>query len=128
LEALQNNEEFKKNCVPERLTDFTALLLNCYIKQKKIKELKDFVESKNINDEFTIKTAIEVCKDTNKTDLALSIAQKAKMADSYIQILMDIKNDFDESLDYIKKLPDIEQKFNLLTKYGEKFIEKKSNR
>ena len=125
LEALQNNEEFKKNCVPERLTDFTALLLNCYIKQKKIKELKDFVESKNINDEVTIKTAIEVCKDTNKTDLALSIAQKAKMADSYIQILMDIKNDFAESLDFIKKLPDIEQKFNLLIKYGEKFIEKK---
>lgn len=125
LEALQNNEEFKRTCVPERLTDFTALLLNCYIKQKKIKELKEFVESKNINDEVTIRTAIEVCKDTNKTDLALSIAQKAKMADSYIQILMDIKSDFAESLDYIKKLPDIEQKFNLLIKYGEKFIEKK---
>ena len=38
---------------------------------------------------------------------------------------MDIKNDFAESLDFIKKLPDIEQKFNLLIKYGEKFIEKK---
>ena len=125
LEALQNNEEFKSKCIPERLKDFTALLLNCYIKQKQIKKLKDFVESKNINDEVTIKTAIEVCKDTNKIDLALSIAQKAKMVESYIQILMDIKNDFAESLDFIKQLSDIEQKFNLLLKYGEKFIEKK---
>ena len=82
LEALQNNDEFKKNCNNERLKDFTALLLNCYIKQKQIKKLKDFVEKKNIKDEVTIKTAIEVCKDTNKIDLALSIAQKAKMLDS----------------------------------------------
>ena len=125
LEALQNNEEFKSKCIPERLKDFTALLLNCYIKQKQIKKLKDFVESKNINDEVTIKTAIEVCKDTNKIDLALSIAQKAKMVESYIQILMDIKGDFAESLDFIKQLSDIEQKFNLLLKYGEKFIERK---
>ena len=125
LEALQNNDEFKSKCIPERLKDFTALLLNCYIKQKQIKKLKDFVESKNFDDEVTIKTAIEVCKDTNKIDLALSIAQKAKMVESYIQILMDIKNDFAESLDFIKQLSDIEQKFNLLLKYGEKFIEKK---
>ena len=125
LEALQNNEEFKSKCIPERLKDFTALLLNCYIKQKQIKKLKEFVESKNINDDVTIKTAIEVCKDTNKIDLALSIAQKAKLVESYIQILMDIKSDFAESLDYIKQLSDIEQKFNLLLKYGEKFIERK---
>ena len=125
LEALQNNYEFKSKCIPERLKDFTALLLNCYIKQKQIKKLKDFVESKNIKDAVTIKTAIEVCKDTNKIDLALSIAQKAKMVESYIQILMDIKGDFAESLDFIKNLSDRKQKFDLLLKYGEKFIEKK---
>ena len=125
LEALQNNEEFKKNCNNERLKDFTALLLNCYIKQKQIKKLKDFVEKKNIKDEVTIKTAIEVCKDTNKIDLALSIAQKAKMLDSFIQILMDIKGDFKESLEYIGKINDIKKKFDLLIAYGERFLEKK---
>ena len=125
LEALQNNDEFKKNCNNERLKDFTALLLNCYIKQKQIKKLKDFVEKKNIKDEVTIKTAIEVCKDTNKLDLALSIAQKAKMLDSFIQILMDIKGDFKESLEYIGKINDIKKKFDLLIAYGEKFLEKK---
>ena len=125
LEALQNNDEFKKNCNDERLKDFTALLLNCYIKQKQIKKLKDFVERKNIKDEVTIKTAIEVCKDTNKIDLALSIAQKEKMLDSFIQILMDIKGDFKESLEYIGKITDIKKKFDLLLAYGEKFLEKK---
>ena len=125
LEALQNNEEFKKNCNNDRLKDFTALLLNCYIKQKQIKKLKDFVEKKNIKDEVTIKTAIEVCKDTNKIDLALSIAQKAKMLDSFIQILMDIKGDFKESLEYIGRIKDIKKKFDLLIAYGEKFLEKK---
>ena len=87
--------------------------------------MKDFVEKKNIKDEVTIKTAIEVCKDTNKIDLALSIAQKAKMLDSFIQILMDIKGDFKESLEYIGKINDIKKKFDLLIAYGEKFLEKK---
>ena len=125
LEALQNNDDFKAKCNNERLKDFTALLLNCYIKQKQIKKLKDFVEKKNIKDEVTIKTAIEVCKDTNKTDLALSIAQKEKMLDSFIQILMDIKGDFKESLETIAKIGDIKKKFDLLIAYGEKFLEKK---
>ena len=125
LEALQNNDDFKAKCNNERLKDFTALLLNCYIKQKQIKKLKDFVEKKNIKDEVTIKTAIEVCKDTNKIDLALSIAQKAKMLDSFIQILMDIKGDFKESLETIAKIGDIKKKFDLLIAYGEKFLEKK---
>ena len=125
LEALQNDEEFKSKCIPERLKDFTALLLNCYIKQKQIEKLKDFVESKNINDEVTIKTAIEVCKDTKKEDLALAIAHKANMVESYIQILMDSKGDYAESLDFIKNLKDIEKKFNIILKYGETFFEKK---
>ena len=80
--------------------------------REQIKKLKDFVEKKNIKDEVTIKTAIEVCKDTNKIDLALSIAQKAKMLDSFIQILMDIKGDFKESLEYIGKNNDIKKKFD----------------
>ena len=125
LEALQNNSEFRDKCNNERLKDFTALLLNCYIKQKQIKKLKQFVEEKKIKDEVTIKTAIEVCKDTNKIDLALSIAEKAKMTDSLIQILMDIKGDFKESLEQIEKIPEIKKKFELLIAYGEKFLEKK---
>ncbi len=75
------------------MKDYTALLLNCYIKLKKIKKLEKFVDGKNISDQLLdVETAIEVCKDTNQIDLALSIAEKANMTDYYIQILIDCKS------------------------------------
>lgn len=77
------------------MKDYTALLLNCYIKQKKIKKIKEFVEGKNVSEKLLdFETAIEVCKDTNQLDLALSIAEKANMTDYYIQILIDSKSIF----------------------------------
>jgi hypothetical protein len=76
------------------MKDYTALLLNCYIKLKKIKKLEKFVDGKNISDQLLdVETAIEVCKDTNQIDLALSIAEKANMTDYYIQIMIDHKSD-----------------------------------
>jgi hypothetical protein len=75
------------------MKDYTALLLNCYIKLKKIKKLEKFVDGKNITDQLLdVETAIEVCKDTNQIDLALSIAEKANMTDYYIQIMIDHKS------------------------------------
>ena len=78
---------------PDEMKDYTALLLNCYIKLKKIKKLEKFVDGKNITDQLLdVETAIEVCKDTNQIDLALSIAEKANMTDYYIQIMIDYKS------------------------------------
>lgn len=75
------------------MKDYTALLLNCYIKLKKINKLEKFVDGKNITEQLLdVETAIEVCKDTNQIDLALSIAEKANMTDYYIQILIDCKS------------------------------------
>ena len=75
------------------MKDYTALLLNCYIKLKKINKLEKFVDGKNISDQLLdVETAIEVCKDTNQIELALSIAEKANMTDYYIQILIDCKS------------------------------------
>ena len=127
LEKLTNNNEFRKNCNQEQMKDYTRLLLNCYIKQKKINNLKTFIENKNINDEVTIKTAIDVCKDTKEIELALTISKEMNMTESYIQILMDVQNKYDESLDYISKIESIFQCFNLLLKYGEKFLQNSKN-
>jgi len=102
--------QFKKSCNSKRLIDFTAMLLNCYIKQKQIEKLKDFVEKKKIDDEVIIKTTIEVCKDTNNIDLALSMAKRYNMDDLYIQILLEIKKDYKGSLEYIKEIKDIKKK------------------
>ena len=125
LEELQINEQFKKSCNNKRLIDFTSMLLNCYIKQKQIEKLKDFVEKQNIDDEVIINTTIEVCKETNNIDLALSLAKRKNMDDIYIQILIEIKKDYKGSLEYINKIKDIRKKFNILTNYGKKLLEKK---
>ena len=125
LEELEINEQFKNNCNSKRLIDFTALLLNCYIKTKQIEKLQNFVEKQNIKDEVIIKTTIEVCKDTNNIELALSMAKRKKMDDIYIQILIETKKDFKGSLKYISEIKDIDKKFNILTNYGEKLLENK---
>ena len=92
LEALHKDEQFKSRD-PDEMKDYTALLLNCYIKQKKFKKLKEFVDAKNITDQLLdVETAIEVCKDTNQIDLALSIAQKSNMVEYYIQIMIDFQS------------------------------------
>ena len=128
LEELQINEQFKNNCNnnnSKRFMDFTALLLYCYIKQNQIEKLKDFVEKQTIDDDAIIKTTIEVCKDTNNIDLALSIAQQKEKNDIYIQILIETKKDYKGSLKYINEIKNIKQKFDILSNYGQKLLEDK---
>ena len=74
------------------MKDYTALLLNCYIKQKKTKQLKEFVDDKNFEENMIdVDTAIEVCKDTDQIDLAISIAQKSNRTALYLQLIIDYK-------------------------------------
>lgn len=92
LEALHKENNFKFRS-PNEMKDYTALLLNCYIKQKHIEKLKEFVDGKDISTQLVnVETAIEVCKDTDQIDLALSIADKANMFESYIMLLIDYKS------------------------------------
>ena len=125
LEELQKNNNFKSKCNPNRFQDFTGLLLNCYIKEKHIDKLKNFVEKNKIKDEATIRTAIDVCKDTNNIDLAFSIAKNNNMEDICIQILIDIKKSYKESLRFINEIKDIKRKFKVLINYGKKLLEEK---
>ena len=68
-------------------------MLNCYIKQKQTNKLQEFVNKKNSSAQLIdIETAIEVCKDTNQIDLALSIAEKANIIDYYLEIMIDCKS------------------------------------
>ena len=126
LETLNKDENMRKKCQPEEMKDYTALLLNCYIKQKKIDKLREFVEQKDITEQpKVLETAIEVCKDTKETDLALSIAEKSHMTDYYIQILMEMKDDYDNSLLKLQKEEDKMKQFKLFMKYGSQFLDKK---
>ena len=52
----QSHNDYKK--------DYTALLLNCYVKKDKKAEIKEFLTIKNDKDPtiFDVDTAIEVCR------------------------------------------------------------------
>ena len=104
--------------------EFIELLLNCYIKQKQYKKLKDFVENAYINQQKSIaKYAIEICKETKQNELAYSIAEKGKMNDILIQLLIEDKKDYDTAIDSLKNEKNILLQFELLIKFGEVFID-----
>lgn len=124
LEALHSENNFSFRCTKE-MKDYTALLLNCYIKQKQISKLKTFVEGKELTPQlFNVETAIDVCKESNQIDLALNIAEKSKMFDSYINLLIDYKENYSLALEYIKKEGDITKSLESLNKYGQKLLNK----
>ena len=135
LEELQNNGEFERNCNQKRFNEFTTLLFNCYIKQKQIDKLKYFFQKKSVIDENTIRSAIELCKEINNTELLLSFSEMVKKGDMdelYIQILIDIPSDYRYYDQYIKKIPktlkeikDLQKKYNILIKFGKRLLENK---
>ena len=129
LDALNKDVTFRKNTPPEEMKDYTALLLNCYIKQKKIKELEKFVEQKDILEQpKVLETAIEVCKNTKHIDLALRIAAKGEMKDAQIQILMDIQKKYTDALKLIESEKDKIKKFEMFMKYGARLLEKEQKK
>ena len=88
LEALENNREFQIKG-HENSKDYTTLLLNCYIMQEKIPKLEEFMNKKGHNFPVEIiKTAIDVCLETQNIELALSIAKQKNMYEEYLQILI----------------------------------------
>ena len=129
LDALNKDVTFRKNTPPEEMKDYTALLLNCYIKQKKIKDLEKFVEQKDILEQpKVLETAIEVCKNTKHIDLALRIAAKGGMKDAQIQILMDIQKKYADALKLIESEKDKVKRFEMFMKYGGKLLEKEQKK
>ena len=130
LESLENNKEFKIKG-HENSKDYTTLLLNCYIMQEKIPKLEEFMNKKghSFPDEI-IKTAIDVCLETQNIELALSIAKQKNIYEEYLQILILKLNKLEDALNFIcpppnKKNKDellIKDKINLFYKFGDYFL------
>ena len=130
LEALEHNNIFQANDEPNK-KNYTTLLLNCYIMQEKIPKLKEFMNSKG--NEFPIeiiKTAIDVCLETENIELALSIAKQKNMYEEYLQILILKQNKLEEALDFIAPIEKsnnkekllIREQINLFNKFGDYFL------
>ena len=110
---IYNSKQFlsstlKKNKKNTKLQHHTGLLLNCYVKQKKIAELEEFLDkmkrgqSTDLNNElFDIETAIKVCRESKKYKIALDLARQKNKHDSYLDILISDQNSFDEAIEYI---------------------------
>ena len=129
LEEIEKNITIKQRSY-ENYTNYTTLLLNCYLMKEEIPKLKQFIDKKdNINPEI-LKTAIDVCIDTQNLDLAIDISLNKEMYEDYLQILILKQNKYKEALDFIysegenenKKKLEIKDQINLFCKFGENFL------
>ena len=130
LEAIESNIHFKQRNI-DNYTNYTTLLLNCYLMKEEIPKLKEFIDKNEKISPEILKTAIDVCLDTQNVDLALDIALNKNMFEDYIQILILKQSKYKEALDFIyteadrdpkfKKL-EINEQINLFCKFGENFL------
>ena len=128
LEALRLNEAFMSKLNDDERNNYTELLISCYIKQKKITKLEEFVQcAKPEEQNQIIETAMEVCKEHQEIETVEIIAQKVNKIEYVIQILLDFKNEFNEALEKIENESKIES-INLLRKFGTRLLEKANER
>ena len=128
LEALRLNEEFMSKLTGDEPNNYTELLISCYIKQKKITKLEEFVQNAKPDEQNQIiETAMEVCKEHQEIETAEIIAQKVGKIEYVIQILLDFKNEFNEALEKIENESKLES-INLLRKFGTRLLEKANER
>ena len=147
LEALVENEAFQKKGY-KNINDFSHLLFNCYIMQDKISKLRDFIKNKNKNTSYNIiKTAIEVCIETENINVALLIAKQKQMDEEIMELLILKLNKIKEALDYLlppnnnnnnnnskdnkinnfmNEEKNVNEKIKLILKYGEYFLKEKN--
>ena len=149
LEALQNNEEFQKSLINNNNSInepdgnkinniyLVGLLFNCYIVQEKLDKFKFFLKNKNKKENYNIiKTAIDICIESNNINLAIEIAQNKNMTEEIIHILIFKQNKISEALDILlpiikaNKINNdiineeliVKEKLNLIIKYGQYFL------
>ena len=147
LEELQNNEEFQKSLINNNINGqdgnkinniyLVGLLFNCYIVQEKLDKFKFFLKGKNKKENYNIiKTAIDICIESNNINLAIEIAHNKNMTEEIIHILIFKQNKISEALDILlpiikaNKINNdiineeliVKEKLNLIIKYGQYFL------
>ena len=106
---------------------YTALLMSCYIKQKNISKLEDFVDMESEEQDIIVQTALAICKEQQEIKTAEIIANKTKKKEYIIQILLEFKNEFKEALNKIEEGTKAEN-INLLLQFGAQLIDKEKER
>ena len=72
------NMQMQSSSITDYNKDYTALLLNCYVKKDKKQEIKEFLTITNDQQPiFDVDTAIEVCRQQDLTrEYAIELAEK----------------------------------------------------
>ncbi len=101
---------------------YTALLLNCYVKQGGDK-LKSLIASATFDKSMLdTDTAIEVCKESKQMECALMLAEKAGNIDQQLRILIDDKEKRMEALNIIDKNLSFDNKLTYLRRFGPQLV------
>jgi len=114
--------------------DYTALLLNCYVKNKqqvKIQELIKKSETASSGDSiFDIDTAIEVCRQQEETlDQAVALSEKSKKFKLLVQIKIENRHDNQAALNIIdQKIHNLKEKVECLQQYVPKLLKTKQSK
>eukprot|EP01017_Pseudomicrothorax_dubius_P039869 TRINITY_DN6172_c0_g1_i1.p1 TRINITY_DN6172_c0_g1~~TRINITY_DN6172_c0_g1_i1.p1 ORF type:complete len:866 (-),score=298.83 TRINITY_DN6172_c0_g1_i1:134-2731(-) len=101
----------------------TALLLNCYVKQKAITKLEKFLDKSSVDSElFDTETAITVCRELTYKDLALKLAKTCKNNDQVLKIYIEDKKEFRPAIDFIKNDVELSAKSEYVKQFGQTLI------
>ena len=122
LEKLIDTPITKNNNLLGNNKDYTALLLNWYLKQQR----KDKIEEQMIKDRgsdsiFDVETAIDVCRQkAGYSDLAINLAKRYEKWELLVSIYIeDSDSNISGALEVIdEKIRDVKSKLDLLKQYG----------
>ena len=105
--------------------DYTALLLNCYVKKDKKNEIKEFLTITNDTQPiFDVDTAIEVCRQQDLTrEYAIDLAEKKQRWKLLVQIYIENQKLYKKALIKIdKNINNVREKVDMLQMYGPKLL------
>ena len=122
--------------------DYTALLLNCYVKKEKFDKIKIYInestaESTKNKRIFDVATAIDVCREHKATrEQAIQLATQQKEWALLVQIYIDDMPDdnqgrskFNDALKIIEEdIKNIREKIEILKIYGPKILKSKNDK
>ena len=106
----------------EETRHYTALLLNCYVKQGGDK-LKDLIMSSSFDiSMLDTDTAIEVCKESNQLECAMLLAEKSRNIDQQLRLLIENSKEFKRALEIISKNISLNDQPKYLRRFGPQLI------
>jgi hypothetical protein len=129
LEKLTENPDKQLNDVADYNKDYTALLLNCYVKKEKFDKIRAYIQTATAEQTkhlriFDVDTAIDVCREHRPTrDQAISLATQQQKWNLLVQIYIDDEEEYTKAQEIIEReIRNIRDRVDILKVYGPKIL------